>query len=300
LQQASDDGCYNLVKKNNYRIKMKPVWTLIKQTVIKWDNDNASWLAAALAYYTIFSMAPLIIIIIAVMGFLFGEQAVQGEIQEQLRSLIGNGTAKIIEVIIRSASKSGSGIIATIIGMVVLLFGATNVFTHLQGTMDKIWQAGSQPGRTWFKSQLLKRLVSISIIMGIGLLLFISIMIDTLLVGFHNYITELLPGAVYITLIRIINHLISFAIVTALFAVIYKTIPTASVVWHDAWAGALFTAVLFIIGKLLINLYLSNSWIVTAFGAAGSVIVILFWFYYSAQILFLGAEFTYVYSQRRR
>lgn len=276
--------------------RFAPILKLLKDTFLKWQDDNASWLAAALAYYTLFSLAPLVIIIIAVAGLVFGQDAVQGEIQAQASQLIGPRAARFISVVIESASTPSSGIVATTVGSIVLLFGATNVFAHLQGTLNTIWDVRSEVH--WVKSILLERLISMVMIFAIGFLILLSFIADAVLAGFGHYLARWLPNPIDILGLQVANTLVFFGIVTFLFALLYKTIPKTEVAWNDVWIGATVTAFLFTIGKLLLGIYIGRSQIISAYGATGSILVVLFWFYYSAQILFFGAEFTYLYARR--
>jgi len=272
---------------------------LLKQAAIKWDDDEASWLAAALAFYTIFSLAPLIIIFIAVLGYIFEAQAVQGEIQRQINAFIGEQAARLVSIIVTSANESGYSGTATVIGAVLLIFGASSVFTNLQGAINKIWQIKTKSARSLIKSQIFKSLISVVIIMGIGFILFLLILADTLFAGFHQFMIQVIPDTIHIDIIRFLNNIVSFIIATTLIAVIFNRLPETKVAWRDAWTGSLLTAILFTTGKLLMNFYIENSRIIPAFGPASSVIVILLWFYISAQILFFGAEFTYIYAKWR-
>lgn len=277
--------------------KLRSLWGLLKQALLKWDQDNVSWLAAALSYYTIFSLTPLVILVIAIAGFIFGEQAIQGEIERQMAQLIGVRAAGVVQDIIESASQRSSGITATFIGAVVLFFGASNVFYQLQGALNTIWRV-SHAEQSWLKTQIKQRLTSLAMIFCLGFLLLLSLIFDALLAGFHDLFIKVLPGVLYVTILQIGNHLFSFVMSWLLFGIIFKTIPQTNIRWRDVWGGAFLSAVLFTLGKFLLGLYISRSFIISAFGAAGSVVVIMFWFYYSSQILFLGAEFAHVYARK--
>lgn len=273
--------------------KLRALRELLKQALVAWDRDNVSWLAAALSYYTIFSLTPVIILVIAIAGYIFGEQAIQGEIERQMAQLIGEREAHVVQVIIESASRPSSGIIATGVGIVVLFFGASNVFYQLQGALNKIWGV-THEHEGWFRTQLKQRLTSVAMIFTLGLLLLLSLLLDTLLAAFSDFFLQYLP----VNLLQVANYIFGFSMSWLLFAAIFKTLPQTDIRWRDVWGGALLSAVLFNIGKFLVSFYVSRSFIISAFGAAGSIVVIMFWFYYSSQILFLGAEFAHAYSQK--
>lgn len=278
--------------------KLRWLWGLLKQAFLKWDQDNVSWLAAALSYYTIFSLTPLIILVIAIAGFIFGEHAIQGQIERQMAQLIGERAASVVQEVIESASRRSSGIMATVIGSLVLFFGASNVFYQLQGALNTIWRV-SHAQQSWLRTQIKQRLTSVAMIFCLGFLLLLSLVFDALLAGFHDLFLKLVPGELYVRILQIGNYLFSFSMSWLLFGIIFKTVPQTNIRWRDVWGGAFLSAVLFNVGKFLLSLYISRSFVISAFGAAGSVVVIMFWFYYSSQILFLGAEFAQVYTQSR-
>jgi membrane protein len=278
-------------------MKPRDLWGLIKQTITEWLDDKAPTYAAALAYYTIFSIAPLLIIAVGVAGFVFGGDAVRGDIHRQLEGLIGTNGAKVIEDMMVSASKPGAGIPATILGVVVLFFGASGLFAQLQETMNVIWKVKSKPTNgiiDFFR----RRFLSFAMVLGIGFLLLVSLVINAAIAALFAYFRGRIPGSEAAW--HLVNIAVSFGVVTILFAAIYKILPDTRVEWRDVWLGAAVTSLLFSLGKFAIALYLGKTSVASSYGAAGSVAIVLIWVYYSAQILFLGAEFTQVYAKYRR
>lgn len=270
---------------------------LFKDTIAEWNEDNVPLLAAALAYYTIFSLAPLLIIAIAIVGAVFGEEAARGEIVRQIQGLVGVEGAKFIQSMVQNASQPGSGgTVATVISTLVLLFGASGVFGQLQTALNTIWEVKPKPGRA-IKSFLQSRFLSFAMVLVIGFLLLVSLVLSAILIGISSYFSGFFPE--FVILGRLLNFILSFAVITLLFASIYKFLPDVEVPWRNLWVGAGVTALLFNIGKFLIGLYLGNSSVGSTYGAAGSLVVVLIWIFYSAQILLFGAEFTQVYSKYR-
>jgi membrane protein len=270
------------------------ILALLKQTVSEWSEDKASTQAASLAYFTVFSIAPILIIAIAVAGLIFGKAAASGEIQTQIQGLVGTSGAKVIEDMVTSASKPSSGILATALGIVALAFGATGVFAQLQDSLNIIWKV--KPKKTnGVLSFLRTRFLSLAMVLGVGFLLLVSLVLSAALSAVGSYLSHLVPGWEIVW--QTANVLISFAVVTVLFAMIYKVLPDTRVAWGDVWLGAAVTALLFSIGKLGIGLYLGKSSVASSYGAAGSLAIVLTWVYYSSMILFLGAEFTQVYAR---
>ncbi|AFZ18694.1 YihY/virulence factor BrkB family protein [Allocoleopsis franciscana] len=275
-------------------MNIRRIWLLLKITFSQWRQDQASLMAAALAYYTVFSLAPLLIIVIAIAGAVFGEQAAKGELVMQMQGLIGKEGAQLIQTAIENASQldPSQGPIPTLINIVLLLSGASVIFGQLQQSLNRIWNVEPKPGNGIIDF-LRKRLLSFSIVLVIGFLLLVSLVISTILVILGNYLRDLVPGFTYLW--QLLNFLVSFGIVTLLFALIFKILPDAKIAWKDVWMGAALTALLFDIGKFLLGFYLGKTSLASAYGAAGSLVIILTWVFYSAQILFLGAEFTQVY-----
>lgn len=266
---------------------------LLKETFKEWQEDKASRLAAALAYYTAFSIAPLLIIIIAIAAVAFGEQAAQGQIVGQIQSLVGKESAEAIQSMIQNSRKPTTGTIATIISIGILLFGATNVFTQLQDALNTIWEVAPKPG---IKGLVKARFISFAMILGVGFLLLVSLVLSTVLAVLGNYLGSLFPNLQLFW--SILNFMISFGVITLLFALIYKFLPDVKITWGDVGIGAAITALLFTIGKSVLGLYLANSSVASTYGAAGSFVVLLLWVNYSAQILLFGAEFTQVYANK--
>ena len=269
-------------------------WTLVKSAVSSWLDDYAPSMGAALSYYAVFSMAPLLLIVVSVAGLVFGEEAVRGELFTQLQGLMGEEGANAIQGLLASVSKPSHGIIGTIVGVAVLVIGATTVFGELQDALDRIWRAPARKkGGLW--SLLRARLLSFGMILALAFLLMTSLVIGAVISALGKWWGPLFGG--WEALAHVVNLVVGFAIVTAIFAIIYKMMPRVHVRWHDVWIGSLVTAVLFTIGKFLIGLYIGKSGVASGFGAAGSLVVVFVWVYYSAQIFLLGAEFTWVYAR---
>lgn len=268
-------------------------WTLIYQSVNGWIADRAPRKGAALAFYTVFSLAPTLIIAIAIAGAFFGEQAARGEIVEQIRGLVGEEGAKAVEaMILNAARREDAGFWPTIIGIATLLIGATTALAELKDGLDQIWRA--PPERTQGVMYTIRsRLLSLSLVLALGFLLMVSLLISAALSALTNY----LSGRTWtVEVLGAVNFLVSFAFITAVFAAIYKLPPAVNIAWRDVWVGAIVTALLFNLGKAAIGTYLGNSAIASTYGAAGSLILVLMWVYFSAQIFLLGAEFTKFYA----
>ena len=276
-------------------MSMREAISLLKQTLQEWLEDRAPTLGAALAYYTIFSLAPLLLIAISIAGWVFGPQAAEGQIFNALRGLLGDASAKAMEATVQNAgSEPASGLLGTLIGFVTLLFGASGVFVQLQTSLNAMWGVKPKPDRG-ILGILKDRLISFSLILVVGFLLLCSLLV-TAAIAFLGMSFGMVPGME--VLVQILNTILSLAIVTLLFAAIFKFLPDAMIAWRDVWIGALITAILFTIGKFGLGWYLGRSAIGSAYGAAGSLIVVLVWVYYSSQIVFFGAEFTQVYANR--
>jgi membrane protein len=272
----------------------KQTWALIKDAFKAFSDDYAPSMGAALAYYTMFSIAPLLFIVILIAGFIFGEEAARGEIFAQLRGLMGEQGASAIQTMVEGVREPSKGAIGTIVSAVALLIGATTVLAELQNALDRIWRAPARAKASGIWGLLRARLLSFGMILGIGFLLIVSLIVSAALAAFGKWWGPMLGG--WEVLAQVLNVVISFALFTAAFAFIYKFTPRVKIEWHDVWIGAAVTALLFTIGKFLIGLYIGKSAIASGFGAAGSVIVVLVWVYYSAQIFLLGAEFTWVFA----
>jgi membrane protein len=275
-------------------MKGKSYWQLIKRSIVQWIEDEPFQLAAALSYYTLFSLAPLIIIVIAIAGFGFGREAAQSQIVAALQGLIGKESAQAVQGVVENASKQPrTGILSTVIGIAALLFGAGGVVGQLQTSLNKLWGVTPKSGQgVWVFVR--QRFISFAMILGIGFLLLVSLVVSALVTGFAQWIGSLLAGAEFIA--HALDLLMSFILVTALFAMIYKFLPDVRIQWRDVWIGAVITSLLFTIGKFLIGIYLGTSGVTSSYGAAGSLITVLLWVYYSSLIFFLGAELTQVYA----
>jgi membrane protein len=269
--------------------------TLIREAVSRWVDDFAPSMGAALSYYTFFSLAPLLVILIALAGLLFGREAVEGDIFLRLKDALGADAAIMIETLVRNASNPRSAALAVITGVVTLLIGATTAFGELQSALDRIWRAPPPPKSGWW-SFLCRRGFAFAMVLVIGFLLLVSLVVAAALSAFTKWWSGWWGT---VMLMHATNVLASFALVTFLFAMIYKILPRARIEWKDVWVGSAMTALLFTAGKACIGVYLGNSGIASAYGAAGSVVVVLLWVYYAAQIYLLGAEFTYVYARMR-
>ncbi|MEH2317177.1 YihY/virulence factor BrkB family protein [Nostoc sp.] len=276
-------------------MNLQAIWKLLQETFKEWSEDKASRLAAALAYYTIFSIAPLLIIVIAIAGAVFGEEAARGQIVGQIQGLVGKDGAQFIQTAIQNANKPHTGAIASIISVVVLLVGATGLFTELQDSLNTIWEVKPKPGRA-INNMIRLRFLSFAMVIGIGFLLLVSLVISTALAALVTYFSNLIPGVDFLW--QFLNFVISFAITTVLFGLIFKVLPDVKIAWSDVLIGAALTSFLFSIGRFLLGQYLGNGSFGSAYGAAGSLVVILAWVNYAAQILFFGAEFTQVYARR--
>jgi membrane protein len=275
--------------------KFKNAFDVIKQTFKDWSDDHAPRLGAALAYYTIFSIAPLLLIVIAVAGLWFGREAAQQQIFGQIGGLVGENGAQAIQGIMKAADKPHSGMIATVVGIVTLLFGATGVFIQLQDALNTIWEVKPKPGQG-IKGFIRHRILSLAMVFGIGFLLLVSLVVSAGLAAVGKWLSGAMPGGEEVW--HAINFIVSFAVFALAFTLMFKYLPDVKVAWRDVWLGGVITAFLFTLGKFVLGMYLGRSAVTSAYGAAGSLIVVLLWIYYSAQILFLGAEFTQVIANR--
>ncbi|MGQ0651062.1 MAG: YihY/virulence factor BrkB family protein [Betaproteobacteria bacterium] len=274
-------------------MRFKEIWRLAKQAVAAWTADYAPSMGAALSYYTLFSIAPLILIAVAVAGLIFGEKAARGEIFAQLATLTGPEGAAAVESLLENASRStGGGILATLTGFVLLALGAMSVFGELQNALDRIWRAPVKARESGWWKLIRARVLSFGMVLGIGFLLTVSMILSALIAALGKL--WMFPG--WETVAHLVDMVLSFGLTTVLFGMIYKLIPRTRIGWRDVWVGAAVTAALFALGKVLIGLYLGRSSVASAFGAAGSLVVLMVWVYYSAQIFLLGAEFTRAYA----
>jgi membrane protein len=268
---------------------------LLRQTISECGEDNVPLLAAALAYYMLFSRAPLLIIAIAIAGLVFGEEAARGEIIGRIQGLIGKAEAEVVQTMLQNAYRPESGgKIATILGIVILLFGASSVFGQLQAALNTVWEVRSKPGRA-VKGFIQARLLSFIMVLIVGFLLLAFLILSAVLTALSQHFGTVIPG--FLRVIELLNFIIPLGVTTLLLAVIYKFLPDVKVSWKNLWIGSGVTALLFTLGKSLIGLYLGSVSISSAYGAAGSLVVLLIWVFYSAQILLFGAEFIQVYSR---
>ncbi|MEW5979651.1 MAG: YihY/virulence factor BrkB family protein [Acidobacteriota bacterium] len=277
--------------------KGRAIWDLIKETVEEWQKDNAMTLAAALSFYTIFSMAPLLFIVLVVGTFVLGESEAQTEILRYLRRLLGAGNAQLILTLSQRAQEQYSNLRATLVGVLTLLFGATVVFAELRSALNTTWNVVPKPGSSWTISFLRTRLLAFAMVLGVGSLLVLSLMASAFLSALNRFLggAELpLPPLV----MQSINFGISFVMITVGFALIYKILPDARIRWSDVWVGAAITSLLFTCGKSLIGMYVGRSLLGSVYGAAGSLVLILLWVYYSAQVFLFGAELTQIYARK--
>lgn len=271
----------------------KKIPKLLYCAVMEWFDHRGSSKGAALAFYTLFSIAPILVLVIAIAGFFYGKEAAQGELFAQLRGMVGAQGAEAIQLILAGARNEEEGRIATIIAGALLLFGATSVFAELKTSLDEIWQLPPVTGNTLWDT-IRTRLLSFGLVLALGFLLLTSLVVSAALEIFQRFWNRYWPDAT--VMITILNHTISFLVIATMFGVIYKLLPRIALTWRDVIIGALGTAVMFMIGKFGIGAYIGNSGVASSFGAAGSTIALLLWVYYSAQIFFLGAEFARQYA----
>lgn len=272
------------------------IWTITRDTAKDWVEDGASRLAASLAFYTLLSLAPLVVITVAITGMVLGPEAARGQIAGELGSIVGSDAAKGIETVVAHAQSPAAGSLAAIVGVITLFVGASGVFGELQYALNRIWEVRAKPGRgIW--GEVKDRFFSFTMVLGVAFLLLVSLILSAVLSAVGRGFTGALPGGELVW--QIANFSLSFAMITGLFALIYKVVPDAEVRWADVWLGAAVTALLFTIGKSLLGIYLGKASIASSYGAAGSLVVLVVWVYYSAQILFFGAEFTQVQARYR-
>jgi len=274
-------------------MNLSSIWSLFKEAGKEWLEDKAPRLAAALAYYAIFSLAPLIVIVIGIVGLIFGQEAAEGQLVGQLENLIGPEGERAILAMVESASRPGSGVVGTVLGLVMLLVGATGLFGQLQDALNTIWEVQPKPGRGLW-ALVRDRFLSFSLILGTAFLLLISLVVSAGLAAlaqlFGAWGTSIAGHA--------LDLVVNLVVISLLIAMIFRFLPDAEIAWRDVWLGALVTTVLFLVGKLLIGLYLGHSGIGSGYGAAGSLAVLLVWLYYSSQIFLFGAELTQTYANR--
>lgn len=277
-------------------MKLQQIGDLIAKSVAAWLDDFAPSMGAALAYYTLFSIAPLLIIAIAVAGLAFGQEAARGEIVDQIQGLLGAQGASAVQGLLQSANQPARDIFAALLSAVTLFVGATSVFAELQSDLDRIWRVPAPVRENSLWLLLRTRLLSFGLVLGLGFLLLVSLLLSAGIAALGKWSSGLFGERE--VFFQALNFGISFASTTLLFALLYKLMPRARVAWRDVWIGAAVTALLFEIGKVFIGLYLGKTSVLAGFGAAGSLVVLLVWVYFSAQIFLLGAEFTWVYSHQ--
>lgn len=274
-------------------MKPKVIFNLMKNSFKEWSEDKATRLGAALAYYTIFSIGPLLIILIAIVSLVFSNA--KQEIVGQLSSVVGQQGAEAINQIIENNNKGGGSIIATVVGIVLLILGASGVFGQLKDALNTIWEVKLKPGQG-IMATLKDRFLSFTMVLGTGFLLLVSFVVSALVAALGDWINKYLPGGQIVG--YAVNLLLLLAVITAMFALLFKYLPDVKIAWKDVWLGAFITALLFAIGQLVLSLYLSFANVGSAFGAAASLVVLLVWIYYSALIFLFGAEFTQVYTNK--
>jgi membrane protein len=272
---------------------MQVLWGVLRDTVSEWIKHNASSLGAALSFYTLFSIAPILVIAMAVAGSIFGPHVAEARVLDQMRGLLGEAGAAAVQSLLSSAHQSGLKGVAAAIGVVTLLVGATSVFGELQNTLDYIWKSPQKDSVAWWRI-LRSRILSVGLILGVGFLLMVSLLISAALAAVGAWFGTFMVQ--WSVILPAVDLLLSLGLTTLLFAMIYKYVPREEIAWGDVWIGGLVTACMFSVGKLLIGLYLGRSSLSSAYGAAGSIMVLLLWIYYSAQIFLLGAEFTHVFT----
>jgi membrane protein len=272
---------------------IKALVALLRRAGEAWIADNAPRLGAALAFYTLFSLAPVLIVTVSLAGVVFGDKAAQGEIVRQFQGLIGTQGAIAIETIIQSTNRPALGVFATTFGVLAIFIGASGAFNELQDALDMIWKVDNRTKSFWTVT-IKQRLLSLGLVLATGFLLLTSLVVTAFLSATEKYISNLLPKS--LVLLESINLVFSFCIITLLFALIFKFIPDTAIPFRDVWMGAAVTSILFTVGKVIIGFYLGHSALTSAYGAAASLVIFLIWIYYSAQILLFGAELTHVYA----
>jgi membrane protein len=269
--------------------------SVFRRALAGWWNDDVPRLGASLAYYTLFSLAPILVVAIAIGGLIFGAEAVRGEIVGQIQGLVGREGAQAVQSMLEGASRPSASIPATIGGVITFFLGSTGAFLELQTALNTIWRVEPKRTGSFWRALVMQRVISFGLVVAMGFLLVTSLLVSAALAAIHTYMGNAFPGVVVVW--EALNVIVSLTVITLLFALVYKVLPDRKLGWRDVWVGALVTAGLFTVGKLLIGLYLGTTSIASTYGAAGSVIVILVWVYYSAQIILLGAEFTRAYVE---
>jgi membrane protein len=277
------------------RLNVRTLGSIFRRALAGWWNDEVPRLGASLAYYTLFSLAPILVIAIAIGGLVFGEEAVRGELVGQIQGLLGRRGAEGVQSLLEGAAQPASSIAASAAGIVTFFVTSTGAFLELQTALNLIWRVKPSSSGSFFKALVMQRLISFALVVALGFLLVTSLVVSAGLAAIHKYMGDTFPGV--LVLWEALNVVVSLGVITMLFAMVYKVLPDVKLAWRDVWVGGLVTAGLFTIGKLVIGLYLGTTSVASTYGAAGSVIVILVWVYYSAQIVLLGAEFTREYVE---
>jgi membrane protein len=276
-------------------VRVRGIWLLLKDSAIAWDNDNIAQQGAALSFFTVFSLSPLIILVVVLSSIFFGPDAANGHLVSEMRGLLGLEGAHFVQTLITNAYASGATVVSAILSIAMLLLGASAVFIQLRDSLNFIWRVQQKPTGT-IRAFLQTRLFSFTMILALGFLLLVSLVISAALAAMSGYVGQLLEG--FNGLVRVLDVMTSFIGITAVFALIFKYVPAATVRWWDVWVGAVVTSSLFVFGKFLIGLYLGNGAIGATFGAASSLVAIMLWVFYSSQIVLFGAEFTRLYASR--
>jgi len=276
------------------KITLKGVWQVLRDSFKSFSNDNVFKLSGSLAYFTVFSIGPMLIVMIFFADLFYGREAVEGTVYGQLRGFVGSDAAKQIQDIIKNASLSGKSTTTAVIGFITLIVGATTVFAEIQDSINIIWNLKPKPKKGWLK-MILNRLISFSVVVGLGFILLVSLIVNGLIEGFMDRLQARFPNLTVI-IFYILNLLITFIVISGLFTVIFKVLPDAKIKWKDVIIGSMTTAILFMLGKFAITFYIGSANIGSSYGAAGSIVVLLLWVYYSSVILYFGAEFTKAYA----
>jgi membrane protein len=276
-------------------MNLKAVWELIRDTFKDWSEDKAARLGAALAYYTVFAIGPLLVIVIAIAGLVFEAEAAERQVIGTIRSLVGQSGSELIEQTIENANKGGENVVASAFGIGILLFGAAGVFGQLKDALNTIWEVKPKPN-AGVLGMVRERFLSFTMVLGTGFLLLVSLVLSAGITALSTYLQGILPGSDLLW--QILNIVFMIVVVTVMFALLYKYLPDVKIAWKDVWLGAFVTTLLFLAGQLALGIYLGSGSVGSAFGAASSLVVILVWVYYSAQIFFFGAEFTQVYAHK--
>jgi membrane protein len=276
------------------------MFDLLKSSIMEFIEDDCPTMAAALSYYTVFALPPLLVLLLLLAGAVVNPEDLRGTIQTQMQALMGPKAAATIPTILQHAQLPGShGVIATVLGVLVLAIGATGFFGQLQAALNRAWEVKPDPHQGGIKNFLMKRVFSFGMILALALLLLVSLVLSALFAAFGGALGRFLPEGISVTVLQVFNFVLSFGLITLLFAAVYRVLPDARIRWRDVWVGAAATAFLFVIGKTLLGLYLGHSNPGEAFGAAGSLALLLVWIYYSSMIVLLGAEFTQIWADRR-